>query len=82
VVESSLEAEMDDHPGYGKRDPVGRHGGNSGSGRRPKTLLTEAGPVRVEVPRDRDGLFTPRILVLTAGFCAHDGVKFVQRNCG
>ena len=62
VVESSLEGEMDDHLGYGKHDPVGRDGGNSRNGRRPKTLLTEAGPVRIEVPRDRDGSFTPRIV--------------------
>jgi transposase-like protein len=53
---------MDDHLGYGKHDPVGRDGGNSRNGRRPKTLLTEAGPVRIEVPRDRDGSFTPRIV--------------------
>lgn len=62
VVESSLEGEMDDHLGYGKHDPVGRDGGNSRNGRRPKMLLTEAGPVRIEVPRDRDGSFTPRIV--------------------
>ena len=62
VVESSLEGEMDDHLGYGKHDPVGRDGGNSRNGRRPKTLLTEAGPVRIEVPRDRDGSFAPGIV--------------------
>ena len=62
VVESSLEGEMDDHLGYGKHDPVGRDGGNSRNGRRPKTLLTEAGPVRIEVPRDRDCSFMPRIV--------------------
>jgi putative transposase len=27
-----------------------------------KTLLTEAGPVRIDVPRDRDGTFEPRIV--------------------
>jgi transposase-like protein len=30
VVESALEGERDDHLGYGKHDPAGRHGGNSG----------------------------------------------------
>jgi putative transposase len=37
VVESVLEGEMDDHLGYGKHDPVGRNGGNSRNGTRPKS---------------------------------------------
>ena len=36
-------------------DPAGRDGGNSRNGRRGKTVLTDAGPVDIEVPRDRDG---------------------------
>jgi transposase-like protein len=51
VVESALEGEMDDHLGYGKHVPAGRNGGNSRNGTRPKTLVTEAGPVEIEVPR-------------------------------
>src|SRR4030081_2535676 len=62
VVEGALEGELDDHLGYGKHDPAGRDGGNSRNGRRAKTLLTEAGPVAIEVPRDRDGLFEPKIV--------------------
>jgi putative transposase len=62
VVESVLEGEMDDHLGYGKHDPVGRHGGNSRNGTRPKTLVTEAGPVEIEVPRDRESSFEPVIV--------------------
>jgi putative transposase len=62
VVESSLEGELDDHLGYGKHDPVGRNTGNSRNGKRAKTLLTEAGPVQIEVPRDREGSFEPTIV--------------------
>ena len=62
VVESALEGEMDDHLGYGKHDPVGRNGGNSRHGTRPKTLVTEAGPVESEVPRDRESSFEPVIV--------------------
>ncbi len=62
VVESALDGEMDDHLGYGKHDPAGRDGGNSRNGKRSKTLLTEAGQVRVEVPRDRDSSFTPMLV--------------------
>jgi putative transposase len=62
VVESALEGEMDDHLGYGKHDPAGRNGGNSRNGARPKTLVTEAGPVEIEVPRDRESSFEPVIV--------------------
>ena len=53
---------MDDHLGYGKHDPVGRNGGNSRNGTRPKTLVTEAGPVEIDVPRDRESSFEPVIV--------------------
>jgi putative transposase len=62
VVESALEGEMDDHLGYGKHDPAGRNSGNSRNGKRGKTVLTEAGPVDITVPRDRDGSFEPKIV--------------------
>lgn len=62
VVESAIEGEMEDHLGYGKHDPAGRGSGNSRNGRRAKTVLTEAGPVDLDVPRDRDGTFEPRIV--------------------
>jgi putative transposase len=53
---------MDDHLGYGKHDPAGRNGGNSRNGRRGKTVLTEAGPVEISVPRDREASFEPKIV--------------------
>jgi transposase-like protein len=62
VVEGALEGEMDDHLGYGRHDPAGRGSGNSRNGRRAKTVLTEAGPVEISVPRDRDSSFEPRIV--------------------
>jgi transposase-like protein len=61
-LEAALEAEMDEHLGYGKHDPAGRNGGNSRNGKRGKTLLTEVGPVDIEVPRDREGSFAPAIV--------------------
>ena len=51
VVESALDGELDDQLGYDKHDPAGRDGGNSRTGMRGKTALTEAGPVSIEVPR-------------------------------
>jgi len=62
VLETALEAEMSEHLGYDKHDPAGRNRGNSRNGTRTKTVLTEVGPVEIEVPRDRDGSFEPQIV--------------------
>lgn len=62
VTEAALEGEMDDHLGYSKHDPAGRNGENSRNGKRGKTVLTEAGPVEIAVPRDRDASFEPTII--------------------
>src|SRR5690348_13387933 len=50
VLETALEAEITEHLGYDKHDPMGRNGGNSRNGVRAKTVLTEVGPVEIEVP--------------------------------
>ncbi|MFF2818990.1 IS256 family transposase [Kitasatospora cineracea] len=62
VLESALEGEITDHLGYKKHDPAGAGSGNSRNGLRAKTVLTEVGPVRIEVPRDREGSFEPQIV--------------------
>jgi putative transposase len=60
VLESAMEGEITDHLGYDKHDRAGRGGGNSRNGTRSKTVLTEVGPVPINVPRDRDGSFEPQ----------------------
>src|SRR6201990_304553 len=62
VVEGALEGEMDDHLGYEKHDPAGRDGVNPRNGHRAKTVITDAGPVEISVPRDRDSSFEPKIV--------------------
>ncbi len=63
VLEAGLEAEMSEHLGYDKHDPAGRErGSNSRNGTRAKTVLTDVGPVHIEVPRDRDGTFEPQLV--------------------
>jgi transposase-like protein len=62
VLETALEAEMSEHLGYDKHDPAGDLSGNSRNGTRTKTVLTEIGPVEIEVPRDRDASFDPVIV--------------------
>jgi len=59
VLEAGLEAEMTEHLGYEKHRVEGRNGENSRNGTRAKTVLTGVGPVEIEVPRDREGTFTP-----------------------
>lgn len=62
VLETALEAELDEHLGYPKHAVEGRNTGNSRNGTRSKTVLTEVGEVELEVPRDRDGSFEPKLV--------------------
>lgn len=62
VLETALDAEMSEHLGYDKHDPAGRNSGNSRNGTRAKTVLTEIGPVEIEVPRDTALTFEPKIV--------------------
>lgn len=62
VLERALGAELDDHLGYAKGDPAGNGSGNSRNGHYAKTVTTAAGPVRIDVPRDRNASFEPKIV--------------------
>jgi putative transposase len=62
VLETALDAEMSEHLGYEKHDPAGHNSGNSRNGTRAKTVLTEIGPVEIEVPRDTESTFEPQIV--------------------
>ncbi len=62
VLEAGLEAEMSEHLGYDRHDPAGKNTGNSRNGTRSKKVLTDVGPVEIEVPRDRDGSFEPQLV--------------------
>src|SRR5690242_17423149 len=62
VLETALEEEMSAHLGYDKHAPEGRNRANSRNGVRSKTVLTEIGPVEIDVPRDTDASFEPQIV--------------------
>jgi putative transposase len=63
VVEAALDEEMNEHLGYQPGEPEGRNRGNSRNGKRAKTVITDnAGPVEIEVPRDREATFEPVIV--------------------
>lgn len=60
VLESALNAEMTEHLGYDSHEQS--ENGNSRNGTRSKKVITEAGPVEIDVPRDRDASFEPKIV--------------------
>ncbi len=62
VVESALEGEITDHLGYDHGDPAGRGTGNSRNGTRSETVVTDVGPVDIDVPRDRAASIEPQIV--------------------
>jgi putative transposase len=62
VLETALEAELDEHLGYPKHAVEGNNSDNSRNGTRSKTVLTDVGEVEIEVPRDREGSFEPQIV--------------------
>lgn len=51
---------MAEHLGYEKHQASDN--GNARNGTRPKTVLTEVGAGEIDVPRDRDGSFQPKIV--------------------
>lgn len=62
LVERALQAEMTDHLGYEHGAQEGQGSGNSRNGSGKKTLRTEQGDVTVDVPRDRNGTFEPKLV--------------------
>lgn len=62
VLQESLEAEMDGALGYGKYDAGEKTCENSRNGYSKKTIKTELGPVALNIPRDRNGDFEPKIV--------------------
>ena len=62
IIERAMGAEMNIHLGYRPgeaKPPEQANERNSASG---KTIITDRGPVRVDIPRDRDGSFEPALI--------------------
>ena len=62
ILERTLAAELTHHLGYEKHAPEGKNKGNSRNGTSGKTLKSDLGDLPIEVPRDRNGEFEPRII--------------------
>ena len=62
ILQETLEAEMDTQLGYGRYDISEKQTENSRNGYSKKTIKSELGPVELNIPRDRNGEFEPKIL--------------------
>jgi len=62
TLQQIFEAEMEEHLGYKKHSPDGNNTGNSRNGYSKKTIQTKLGKTEIEIPRDRNGEFEPRII--------------------
>lgn len=62
IVERALQAEMTEHLGHGKHQPVENDAGNTRNGKSQKTLKGEFGELPIEIPRDRQGRFEPQLI--------------------
>ncbi|WP_216090250.1 transposase, partial [Burkholderia sola] len=62
LIERALSGEMSHHLGYPAGAAKPANATNQRNGRGAKTVLTEDGPIRIEVPRDRDGSFEPILI--------------------
>jgi len=62
IMERALGAEITEHLGYEEGDSSGKGSGNSRNGFGQKQVITENGQFEIEVPRDREGSFDPKLI--------------------
>jgi putative transposase len=62
IINSLLEAERDAHLGYPSHSVEGHNTGNSRNGHSKKKVQSTRGALDLQVPRDREGTFTPVIV--------------------
>ena len=62
LIERVLSGEMSHHLGYGVGGEKPKEATNHRNGRSGKTVLTDVGALRIEVPRDREGTFEPALI--------------------
>ena len=62
LVERAMNAELNHHLGYEKHAAEGRGSGNNRNGKSLKKVQGDFGAVEIEVPRDRNGTYDPKII--------------------
>jgi putative transposase len=61
-IERALNAEMSHHRGYGLGQAKPEAATNHRNGSSAKTVITDSGTVRIDVPREREGTFEPQLI--------------------
>ena len=62
IIERAMQAELTGQLGYEKSESGEKQTENRRNGKSIKTLRTDQGPMNIEVPRDRNGEFEPKIV--------------------
>ncbi len=62
LLERAMQVELSEHLGYEKHSADGDNSGNSRNGTSEKTLKGDFGELPIEVPRDRNAEFSPKIV--------------------
>lgn len=62
AVERALAGELSAHLGYEPHERSEERRENTRNGKNTKTVLTQSGAIELEVPRDRDGSFEPKLV--------------------
>ena len=62
TLQEIFEAEMDEYLGYKKHNNEGDNTGNSRNGYSKKTVKTRFGESEIQIPRDRNGNYEPKIV--------------------
>ena len=62
LIERALGAKLGHHLGYPAGGERPEEATNQRNGKSRKTVLTDDGPLQVEIPRDRDGSFAPILI--------------------
>ena len=62
LLERALESELTHHLGCEKPAPTGKNSGNSRNSSSKKRVLANDGEFSIQVPRDRNAAFEPKII--------------------
>jgi transposase-like protein len=62
IYERAMEAEMTQHLGHARHDPVTNESGNARNGKSRKTIKGDFGELPLDIPRDRQGTFEPLLV--------------------
>ncbi len=61
ILESALNAEIENHLGYEKNDKAKTRRSNTRNGYSSKTIKCDRGELEIDTPRDREATFEPKI---------------------